>query len=135
MRRTLRASASRLCGRVCAAPVIVGMLLATVFSNSGGIAAAEPGSSDTIGTLVAAVANANQKLQELGAAVQAQQESVNKAIVDVETARDNAAAAQLRGGRQPATPSTTPTPRSRPRSSASTPSRRRRTSTVRRVRI
>ena len=60
----------------------------------GGIAAAEPGSSDTIGTLVAAVANSNQKLQELGAAVQTQQESVNKAIVDLETARDNAAAAQ-----------------------------------------
>jgi peptidoglycan DL-endopeptidase RipA len=94
MRRTLRASASPLCRRVCAVPVIVGMLLATVFSNAGGIAAAEPGSSDTIGTLVAAVANANQKLQELGAAVQTQQESVNKAIVDVETARDNAATAQ-----------------------------------------
>ncbi len=94
MRRTLRASASRLCIRVCAAPVIVGMLLATVFCNSGGIAAAEPASSDTIGALVAAVANSNQKLQELGAAVQTQQESVNKAIVDLETARDNAAAAQ-----------------------------------------
>ena len=71
------------------------MLLATVFSHSGGIAAAEPSSPSTIGVLVAAVANANQKLQELGAAVQAEQESVNKAIVDVETARDNAAAARL----------------------------------------
>ena len=71
------------------------MLLATVFSHSGGIAAAEPSSPSTIGALVAAVANANQKLQELGAAVQAEQESVNKAIVDVETARDNAAAARL----------------------------------------
>jgi hypothetical protein len=40
------------------------------------------------------VANTNQKLQDLGAAIQAQQESVNKAIVDVQTARDNAAAAQ-----------------------------------------
>ena len=37
---------------------------------------------------------ANQKLQDLGAAVQTQQESVNKAIVDVQTARDAAAAAQ-----------------------------------------
>ena len=71
------------------------MLLATVFSQSGGIATAEPGSPDTIGSLVAAVANANQKLQDLGAAVQAQQESVNKAIVDLETARDNAAAAKV----------------------------------------
>src|SRR5262249_39766755 len=32
--------------------------------------------------------------QELGANIQTQQESVNKAIVDVQTARDNAAAAQ-----------------------------------------
>ena len=63
--------------------------------SPGGIAAAEPGGPDTIGSLVAAVANANQKLQDLGAAVQAQQESVNKAIVDVETARDNAAAAKV----------------------------------------
>ena len=95
MRRTPRASASRLCGRVCAIPLTIGMLLATVFSHPGGIAAAEPSSPSTIGALVAAVANANQKLQELGAAVQAEQESVNKAIVDVETARDNAAAARL----------------------------------------
>ena len=63
-------------------------------SPRAGIAAAEPGSPDSIGSLVAAIANVNQKLQELGAAVQAKQESVNKAIVDVQTARDNAAAAQ-----------------------------------------
>ena len=47
-----------------------------------------------IAALVAAVAEANQKLQDLGAAVQTQQESVNKALVDVQTARDAAAAAQ-----------------------------------------
>jgi peptidoglycan DL-endopeptidase RipA len=94
MRRTLRASGSRLFGRVCAVPLTFGMLLATVLSPNGGPAAADPGSPDTIAALVAAVANANQKLSELGAAVQAQQESVNKALVDVQTARDNAAAAQ-----------------------------------------
>ncbi len=94
MRRTPRASASRLFGRACAVPVIIGVLAATVFSTSGGIAAAEPSSPDTVGSLVAAIANVNQKLQDLGAAVQAQQESVNKAIVDVQTARDNAATAQ-----------------------------------------
>ena len=55
---------------------------------------AQPGSPDTLAELVAAVANTNQKLQDLGAAIQAEQESVNKAIVDVQTARDNAAAAQ-----------------------------------------
>jgi len=41
--------------------------------------------------LVAAIANVDQKLAELGANIQAQQESVNKAIVDVQNARDNAA--------------------------------------------
>jgi cell wall-associated NlpC family hydrolase len=75
--------------RVSAVTLAIGMLLATP-----GLAVAQPGSPDSLGALVAAVANANQKLQELGAAIQAQQESVNKAIVDVQTARDNAAAAQ-----------------------------------------
>ncbi len=89
MRRTPGASASRRCGRVCAIPLIAGMLLATP-----GLAVAQPGSPDSLGTLVAAVANVNQKLQDLGAAIQAQQEGVNKAIVDVQAARDNAAAAQ-----------------------------------------
>ena len=65
------------------------MLLATP-----GLAVAQPGSPDSVGSLVAAVADVNQKLQDLGAAIQAQQESVNKAIVDVQAARDNAAAAQ-----------------------------------------
>ncbi|HET7665786.1 MAG TPA: NlpC/P60 family peptidoglycan endopeptidase RipA [Mycobacterium sp.] len=75
--------------RVRAVTLAIGMLLATP-----GLAVAQPASPETIGGLVAAVANANQKLQDLGAAIQAQQESVNKAIVDVQTARDNAAAAQ-----------------------------------------
>jgi peptidoglycan DL-endopeptidase RipA len=74
--------------RACAIPLVIGMLLATP-----GLAVAQPDGSDIAG-LVAAVANANQKLQDLGAAIQAQQESVNKSIVDVQTARDNAAAAQ-----------------------------------------
>jgi cell wall-associated NlpC family hydrolase len=65
------------------------MLLATP-----GLAVAQPGTPETVGALVAEVANANQKLQDLGAAIQAQQESVNQAIVDVQTARDNATAAQ-----------------------------------------
>ena len=82
MRRTARALAS------------LGILVATALYTPGGLAAAEPSSPDSVGSLVAAVANVNQKLQELGAAVQAQQEGVNKAIVDVQTARDNAAAAQ-----------------------------------------
>ena len=75
--------------RVRAVTLAIGMLLATP-----GLAIAQPASPDTLGELVADVANANQKLQDLGAAIQAQQEGVNKAIVDVQTARENAAAAQ-----------------------------------------
>ena len=62
--------------------------------STPGLAPADPGSPDSIAALVAAVADANQKLQDLGAAVQSQQESVNKALVDVQGARDAAAAAQ-----------------------------------------
>ncbi len=72
--------------RACAIPLVIGMLLA-----APGLAVAQPGSQDIAG-LVAAVANADQELQDLGAGIQAQQESVNKAIVDVQNARDNAAA-------------------------------------------
>ena len=75
--------------RVRAVTLAIGMLLATP-----GLAVAQPASQDTLGTLVAAVANANQKLQDLGAAIQAQQEGVNKSIVDVQMARENAATAQ-----------------------------------------
>lgn len=93
MRRTVGASASWLYGRFLAVPVTAGMLLATAMS--GGVpAVADPGAPDQVATLVAAVANADQKLQELGAAIQTQQEAVNKAIVDVQDARDTAATAQ-----------------------------------------
>lgn len=93
MRRTVGASASWLYGRFLAVPVTAGMLLATAMSG-GAPAVADPGAPDQVATLVAAVANADQKLQELGAAIQTQQEAVNKAIVDVQDARDAAAAAQ-----------------------------------------
>lgn len=90
MKRSTRASASRRYGRVFALPLAAGMLVTTALWG-GAPASADP---DGIGTLVAAVANANQQLQDLGAAVQTQQESVNKAILDVQNARDAAAAAQ-----------------------------------------
>ncbi|WP_326546833.1 NlpC/P60 family peptidoglycan endopeptidase RipA [Mycolicibacterium sp. ND9-15] len=89
MRRTPGASATRPHGRFGAALLATAMLFATP-----GLATAQPGSSDSLAALVAAVANADQKLQDLGAAIQQQQESVNKAILDVQTARDNADAAQ-----------------------------------------
>lgn len=92
-RGTVGASAPWLVGRFWAVPVTVAMLLATAMS--GGVpAAADPGAPDQVATLVAAVANADQKLQELGAAIQTQQEAVNKAIVDVQDARDAEATAQ-----------------------------------------
>jgi peptidoglycan DL-endopeptidase RipA len=60
-----------------------------------GLANADPGAApDTMAKLIADVAQANQRLQDLGAQIQTEQESVNKAVVDVETARDNAATAQ-----------------------------------------
>lgn len=76
---------------VCAAAVAVGLLLSTP-----GLAAAEPAPAgpNDIATLIAAVANANQQLQDIGAAVQTRQEAVNKAIVEVQTARDQADAAK-----------------------------------------
>jgi cell wall-associated NlpC family hydrolase len=86
MRRTLRASV--------AGSLACGVFVASVYGHGAGIALAEPNGPVGIAGLVAAVANADQKLQDLGASIQTQQESVNKAIVDVENARDAAATAQ-----------------------------------------
>ena len=58
-----------------------------------GLAHGDP-AADSLGALIANVAKANQRLENLSAEIQTEQESVNKALVDVETARDNAAAAQ-----------------------------------------
>jgi peptidoglycan DL-endopeptidase RipA len=76
---------------VCAAAVAVGLLLSTP-----GLGAAQPApaSPDDIATLIATVADANQKLQDIGAAVQSRQESVNKAIVDLQTAREQVSSAK-----------------------------------------
>jgi cell wall-associated NlpC family hydrolase/predicted nucleic acid-binding Zn-ribbon protein len=89
MRRTARASTSRPLGRMCALSLTVGMLMSTALW--GGTASAD---TDNVATLVAAVANADQRLQDLGAEVQSTQEGVNKAILEVQNARDAAAAAQ-----------------------------------------
>jgi peptidoglycan DL-endopeptidase RipA len=77
-------------GSACAVLVAAVMLL-----GRPGVAAAEPQPTDpdSLASLIAQVADANQKLQDIGAAVQTRQESVNKAIADVQTARDAAAAA------------------------------------------
>lgn len=83
--------ATRLGSRVGTGSLVFGVMTASVFAS--GIASAQPGGSE-IASLVTDLANANQKLQDLGAAIQTRQESVNKAIADVQTARDNAATAQ-----------------------------------------
>ncbi|OBK38988.1 peptidase M23 [Mycobacterium sp. 1245111.1] len=90
MRRNRRGSSARLAStlarRVGPAVISVALLVGTP-----GLAKADP---DSMAKLIADVAQANQRLQDLNAQIQTEEESVNKAIVDVETARDNAAAAQ-----------------------------------------
>ncbi len=58
-----------------------------------GLAEADP-EPNSVSSLVADVAEANQRLDDIAAAVQTEQESVNKALVEVQDARDAAAAAQ-----------------------------------------
>jgi cell wall-associated NlpC family hydrolase len=90
MRRNRRGSSFRVATafthRVGPAVISVALLLGTP-----GLAKADP---DTMAKLIADVAQANQRLQDLNAQIQTEEESVNKAVVDVETARDNATAAQ-----------------------------------------
>jgi cell wall-associated NlpC family hydrolase len=75
---------------VCPLTLTVAMALSVP-----GLAQAEPAApANGMAALVADVAEANQRLQDIGAAVQIEQESVNKAIVAVQDARDAAAAAQ-----------------------------------------
>ena len=67
------------------------MIGVALLLGTPGLANADP---DTMAKLIADVAQANQRLQDLNAQIQTEEESVNKAVVDVETARDNATAAQ-----------------------------------------
>jgi peptidoglycan DL-endopeptidase RipA len=90
MRRNCRGSSFRVATafthRVGPAMISVALLLGTP-----GLAKADP---DTMAKLIADVAQANQRLQDLNAQIQTEEEGVNKAVVDVETARDNATTAQ-----------------------------------------
>jgi cell wall-associated NlpC family hydrolase len=67
------------------------MICVALLLGTPGLAKADP---DTMAKLIADVAQANQRLEDLNAQIQTEEESVNKAVVDVETARDNATAAQ-----------------------------------------
>src|ERR1700752_3414635 len=90
MRRNCRGSSIRLATRLTRR-VAPAMLSVAVMLSMPGLAHAEP---DTMAKLIADVAQANQRLQDLGAQIQTEEESVNKAVVEVETARDNATTAQ-----------------------------------------
>jgi cell wall-associated NlpC family hydrolase len=67
------------------------MISVALLLGTPGLANADP---NTMAKLIADVAQANQRLQDLTAQIQTEEESVNKAVVDVETARDNATATQ-----------------------------------------
>ncbi len=109
MRRNCRGSSFRVATafthRVGPAMISVALLLCTP-----GLAKADP---DTTAKLIADVAQANQRLQDLNAQIQTEEESVNKAVVDVETARDNATAAQHDVEASQQIGQRTPTPQSR----------------------
>lgn len=91
MRRTRRGSALRPAAKYVR-PAIPSVLSVALLVCTPGLATADP-APDSIAALIADVAKANQRLVDLAAAVETEQESVNKAMVDVETARDAAAAA------------------------------------------
>ncbi|ORV88098.1 peptidase M23 [Mycobacterium interjectum] len=92
MRRTRWGLSRRPAGRLVR-PVIPAVLSVAMLVCTPGLADADP-AADSLAALIANVARANQRLEDLTAEIQTEQESVNKALVDVETARDNAAAAQ-----------------------------------------
>lgn len=74
-----------------AAPLLT---FALVLGTAAPALAAPAPAPDGLSALITAVAEANQRLQDLGAQVQIEQESVNKSLVELKSARDQAAAAQ-----------------------------------------
>jgi cell wall-associated NlpC family hydrolase len=100
MTRTPRGSVVRPIARL-ARPVIPAVLSAALLVCTPGLAHGDP-NGDKLAALIADVARANQRMEDLSAEIQTAQESVNKALVDVETARDNATAAEhdLEGSQQ-----------------------------------
>src|SRR5690242_1027691 len=92
MRRARWGSSARPAARLVR-PVVPSVVSLALLVATPGLAEADP-TADNLAALIANVAKANQRLQNLSAEIQTEQESVNKALVDVETARDNAATAQ-----------------------------------------
>ena len=104
MRRTRPGSASRTAARLVrpAVPTMLGVAL--LFGTSelaGGVARADP-APDSMAVLIANVAKASQRLEDLANAVEMEQEGVNKALVAVEDAREQAEVAgrELEASRQ-----------------------------------
>ena len=90
MSPSLGGTAARARRAVCPLTLSVAMTVAVP-----GMASAEPEQGpNSLSALVGAVADANQRLQDISAKVQIEQESVNKAIVEVQEAREAAAAAR-----------------------------------------
>ncbi|BBZ23266.1 NlpC/P60 family peptidoglycan endopeptidase RipA [Mycolicibacter hiberniae] len=78
-----------------ARPLTVSVLSAAILLGTPGLAAAQPARDpDGIAALIADVADANQQLQNLGAQIAEEKEGVNKALVDLQTAREEADAAK-----------------------------------------
>ncbi len=76
----------------------IGVIFAVLVLHTSGISTAghgsEPdGESETVAGLVAAVAEANQQVADIGADIQHKQESVNRALVELATAREAVAEA------------------------------------------
>jgi cell wall-associated NlpC family hydrolase len=92
MTRTPRGSSARPIGRLLR-PIIPSVLSAALLVCTPGLAHGEP-NADKLAALIANVAKANQRMEDLSAEIQTAQESVNKALVDVESARDNETAAE-----------------------------------------
>ncbi|HWF30371.1 MAG TPA: NlpC/P60 family peptidoglycan endopeptidase RipA [Mycobacterium sp.] len=92
MTRTPRGSVVRPIARLIR-PVIPAVLSAALLVCTPGLAHGDP-NADRLAALIANVAKANQRMEDLSAEIQTAQEGVNKALVDVETARDNETAAE-----------------------------------------
>jgi peptidoglycan DL-endopeptidase RipA len=92
MTRTPRGSSALPIARLLR-PIIPSVLTAAMLVCTPGLAHGDP-NADKLAALIADVARANQRMEDLSAQIQTAQESVNKALVDVETARDNETAAE-----------------------------------------
>ena len=103
MRPSRRGSLTQSAARATRAVVPLTLAIAMGLTVPG-LAEADP-EPNSISALVADLAMANQRLDDIAAAVQTEQESVNKALVEVQDARDAAAAAQqqVEAGKQAVT--------------------------------